>query len=112
MSVQVDQAWIVSDRSAHRAKSVGMGGWAVSFLPGRTLTKEQAIRAIQIAEMVTATAELAQDVGLTAIEAVQLAVIEPPWSVPVQRVTPRWGFRFSNVPWLRSQREYSPAQWT
>ncbi|MBF6333208.1 hypothetical protein [Nocardia transvalensis] len=110
MSVQVDQAWIVSDRSEHRAKSVGDGDWVVSFLPGRTLTKEQAITAIQIAEMATATAALAQCVGLTAIEAVQLAVIEPPWGSPVQRVTHGWAFSLPNAFWPGSKRGNSPAQ--
>ncbi|MCM6774452.1 hypothetical protein NDR87_14060 [Nocardia sp. CDC159] len=111
MSVQVDQGWIVSDRSEHRAKSVGEGGWVVSFLPGRTLTKEQAITAIQIAEMAAATEELAQRVGLTAIEAVGLAVIEPPWGLP-ERATSRWEFRFASALRSRPWREHSPAQRT
>jgi len=47
----------------------------VSFLPGRTLTKAQALSAIQIADSAAAAAKLASHIGLTTLEAVGLAPI-------------------------------------
>jgi len=75
MSVQVvDNQRIVSDRSDHHARSVGDGGWVVSFLPGRTLTLEQAVAAMQVAEVVGELAKLTHLLGLTPLEAVGHAV--------------------------------------
>lgn len=74
MSVHVvDRALIVCDRSSHHAKSVGQGGWVVSFLPGRTLTTVQATAAIQVAEAAAEVENLAMLIGLTAREAFGLA---------------------------------------
>ncbi|MQY23147.1 hypothetical protein [Nocardia macrotermitis] len=82
MSVQVDKAWISSDQTAHQARFVGERGWVVSFLPGRTLTKVQALSAILIADSAAVALRLAPDVGLTALEAVGLVVLQPPWPRP------------------------------
>ncbi|WP_194290111.1 hypothetical protein [Nocardia macrotermitis] len=71
MAVQVvDSRRIVSDRSDHHARSVGCGGWVVSFLPGRTLTFEQAVAAMRVAEAVGEMVPLSCLLGLTAVEAV------------------------------------------
>ncbi|MEC3958264.1 hypothetical protein VMT65_34875 [Nocardia sp. CDC153] len=83
MAVQVvDRSLMTSDLTPHQAKSVGAGGWVVSFLPGRTLTLEQAAAALQAAEAVAAVNALAGQVGLTAMETVGLATQESPWSEP------------------------------
>ncbi|WP_084655404.1 hypothetical protein [Nocardia altamirensis] len=73
---------ITSDHTQHQAKSVGLDGWVVSFLPGRTLNLEQAAAAIQAAEAVEAVEHLAHLIGLTTRETIGLAIAEPPWSSP------------------------------
>ncbi|MGQ4598055.1 hypothetical protein [Nocardia sp. R6R-6] len=84
MAVQViGRSLMTSDQTEHQAKSVGSGGWVVSFLPGRTLTIEQATAAIQAAEAVAAVGMLADLVGLTTLETVGLAIRESPWGEPV-----------------------------
>ncbi|AYF75991.1 hypothetical protein D7D52_21535 [Nocardia yunnanensis] len=83
MAVQVvDRSLMTSDLTPHQAKSVGSGGWVVSFLPGRTLTLEQAAAALQAAEAVATVNALAGQVGLTAMETVGLATQEAPWGEP------------------------------
>ena len=80
MAVQVvGRALMTSDQTSHQAKCVGQGGWVVSFLPGRTLTLEQATAALQAAEAVSAVHALSGRVGLTPLETVGLAMQEPPW---------------------------------
>ncbi|MBF6071912.1 hypothetical protein IU443_21490 [Nocardia farcinica] len=80
MSVQVvNSSRILSDRCEHQARAVGGGRWVVSFLPGRTLTLEQAVSAVQLAEFTWSAAELAHALGLTAREAVHFALTEPAW---------------------------------
>ncbi|WP_330251748.1 hypothetical protein OG874_37375 [Nocardia sp. NBC_00565] len=81
MAVQViGLSLMTSDQTEHQAKSVGTGGWVVSFLPGRTLTIEQATAAMQAAEAVAVVGLLADLVGLTALETVGLAIQESPWA--------------------------------
>jgi hypothetical protein len=46
-----------SDLTRHTARAVEGGGWAVSWLPGRTLTRNQAITAGLIAEVVKTHAD-------------------------------------------------------
>nr|WP_216901581.1 hypothetical protein [Nocardia alni] len=83
MAVQVvGRSLMTSDQTPHQARSVGVGGWVVSFLPGRTLTLEQATAALQAAEAVAAVRALACAVGLTPLETVGLAMQEPPWDEP------------------------------
>ncbi|MBF6425339.1 hypothetical protein IU440_11660 [Nocardia cyriacigeorgica] len=80
MAVQViGRSLMTSDQTEHQAKSVGSGGWVVSFLPGRTLTMEQATAAMQAAEAVAVVGTLADLVGLTTLETVGLAMQESPW---------------------------------
>lgn len=81
MAVQViGRALMTSDQTDHQAKSVGSGGWVVSFLPGRTLTAAQALAAMQAAEAVAVVRGLADQVGLTTLETVGLAIQESPWT--------------------------------
>lgn len=83
MAVQVvGRSLMTSDQTPHQARSVGIGGWVVSFLPGRTLTLEQAAAALQAAEAVATVRALAGTVGLTPLETVGLAMQEPPWNEP------------------------------
>ncbi len=85
MAVQVvGRSLMTSDQTPHQARSVGIGGWVVSFLPGRTLTLEQATAALQAAEAVAAVRSLANRVGLTPLETVGLAMQEPPWTEPAR----------------------------
>ncbi|KIA66551.1 hypothetical protein [Nocardia vulneris] len=74
---------MTSDLTTHRARSVGDGSWVVSYLPGRTLTCAQAVAALRVAEVVPAlldvVGELADEVGLTALEAVGMAVRQSSW---------------------------------
>ncbi|MEU8895437.1 hypothetical protein [Nocardia sp. NPDC048505] len=80
MAVQVvDRSVMTSDQTEHQARSVGSGGWVVSFLPGRTLTIEQATAAMQLAEFTATVGPLADLVGLTTLESVGLAMQESPW---------------------------------
>ncbi|MEU7630250.1 hypothetical protein AB0B25_18250 [Nocardia sp. NPDC049190] len=86
MAVQViGRSLMTSDQTEHQAKCVGSGGWVVSFLPGRTLTIEQATAAMQAAEAVAAVRTLADLVGLTTLETVGLAIREAPWSKPLRQ---------------------------
>ncbi|WP_228805175.1 hypothetical protein [Nocardia higoensis] len=87
----IDRSLMTSDRTDHQAKSVGIGGWVVSFLPGRTLTLEQATAAMQAAEAVATVDRLAGQVGLTTLETVGLAMRESPWEPPVSE--PRGAMR-------------------
>ncbi len=77
MAVQVIGPLVVSDRTAHRARSVGQGGWVVSYLPGRTVDQEAAVGAIVIAEVAAELAAMAGPLGLTAGEALGLALQAP-----------------------------------
>ncbi|MFQ6397012.1 hypothetical protein ACLMAJ_26570 [Nocardia sp. KC 131] len=77
---------MTSDLTSHKARSVGQENWVVSYLPGRTLTCAQAVAALQVAEVVPALLDtigaLADEVGLTALEAVGMAVRQSPWDEP------------------------------
>ncbi|MGW6423474.1 hypothetical protein ACWF82_12425 [Nocardia sp. NPDC055053] len=97
MAVQViGRSLMTSDQTDHQAKSVGSGGWVVSFLPGRTLTIEQATAAIQAAEVVAMVGVLADQVGLTTLETVGLAIQESPWASAL----PEPARRFRRLSWL------------
>ena len=80
---------MTSDLTSHKARSVGQESWVVSYLPGRTLTCAQAVAALKVAEVVPAlldtVGELADEVGLTALEAVGMAARQPPWDEPPAR---------------------------
>jgi hypothetical protein len=81
----VDRAWMVGDLTAHQARRVSDDAWVVSYLRGRMLTTEQATAAIQAAEIVAVMDELAGRIGLTALEALGLAVTESPWETMPSR---------------------------
>ncbi|MFE7797179.1 hypothetical protein [Nocardia sp. NPDC057440] len=90
----VGRAWMVGDRTAHQARRVSDDGWVVSYLRGRMLTTEQATAAIQAAEFVAVMDELAARMGLTALEALGLAVNEAPWeTTPPRRGIAKLGGR-------------------
>jgi hypothetical protein len=87
MAVQViGSALMTSDRTRHQARCVGDRHWVVSYLPGRTLTCEQSVAAIRVAEevspIVDAISDLAEEFGLTATEAVAMAASECQWPQP------------------------------
>ncbi|WP_405180345.1 hypothetical protein OG225_03240 [Nocardia sp. NBC_01377] len=90
MSVQVvNRVHVISDRSGHNARTVGDGRWVVSYLPGRTVSLEQAVAAVQFAEFVCEAAEFARLIGLTTREAVYYALADPPWRTETPGVTRR-----------------------
>ncbi|RJO76818.1 hypothetical protein D5S18_11315 [Nocardia panacis] len=94
MALQVvGRSLMTSDQTEHQARSVGGGGWVVSFLPGRTLTLEQATAAIQAAEAVAVVGALADQVGLTTLETVGLAIQESPWAQPMREMCGRRPWR-------------------
>ncbi|NNH75661.1 hypothetical protein HLB23_38415 [Nocardia uniformis] len=76
MTIQVLEPLITSDQTQHRARSVGHGGWVVSWLPGRTITLDQAVAAIQLAEVAAALSDLTKCLGLTPCEAIGQAMLE------------------------------------
>ncbi len=87
MAIEVVSAsMMTSDLTQHIARCVGGDRWVVSWLPGRTLTGQQAVTAMTIASTVAAQppteAEwalldgLALELGLTAREAVGMVVQE------------------------------------
>lgn len=82
MAVHETGSLIMSDRTDHIARSVEQGRWAVSFLPGRTLSQEQAHAAISLADTVPELTKLAQSLGLTPCEAIGQAMFGPRLSGP------------------------------
>ncbi|MFR9770076.1 hypothetical protein [Nocardia sp. SC052] len=60
----------------HQARCVGQGQWVVSFLPGRTLSKNQASAALRVAEELDAMRGYAATLGLTVLELVGLAMMD------------------------------------
>ena len=74
MAVQINGYSMCGDRTVHHARAMGEGWWAVSYLPGRTLTTQQAVAALQIAEAAVESALLTPLLGLTTLEAVGFAL--------------------------------------
>jgi hypothetical protein len=83
---------MTSEQTRHTARAAAGGGWSVSWLPGRTLTQNQAVTAMTIAEaVVTHVDELADsasrwwlhvdgwaaELGITGPEAVAHASLSP-----------------------------------
>lgn len=94
MSVRVVGSTLVSDQTEHQAKSVGLGGWVVSFLPGRTITKGQASAAMEVADAVAKINEFADSVGLTTLETVWFALQDSSWTELARgRRCPLWPLR-------------------
>ena len=56
MATKITDTEMSSDLTRHAARAAESGGWTVSWLPGRTLTRDQAITAMTIAEMIGAHA--------------------------------------------------------
>ncbi|MBF6173803.1 hypothetical protein [Nocardia blacklockiae] len=77
---------MTSDSTRHVARCVGGDRWAVSWLPGRTLTGQQAVTAMTIASTVTDHVptdsewamldNMALELGLTAREATYMVASE------------------------------------
>ncbi|MGK8553996.1 hypothetical protein [Nocardia gipuzkoensis] len=84
---------MVSDRTPHQARRVGEDAWVVSYLRGRMVSTEQAAAAVQAAEAVSLLEEFASRIGLTAMEALGLVVIEKPWDARHGYRLPRPGGR-------------------
>ncbi|WP_330249395.1 hypothetical protein OG874_24030 [Nocardia sp. NBC_00565] len=88
MAIEVVSAsTMTSDETTHMARCVGGDRWVVSWLPGRTLSGQQAVTAMTIATTVathdvpTGAAwemldDLALELGLTAREAVFMVAAE------------------------------------
>ncbi|MET9492186.1 MULTISPECIES: hypothetical protein [unclassified Nocardia] len=88
MAIEVVSAsMMTSDMTPHIARCVGGDRWVVSWLPGRTLSGQQAVTAMTIAGTVTMPPVtdsewitldgLALELGLTAREAVGMVASEP-----------------------------------
>ncbi|MQY24338.1 hypothetical protein NRB20_74730 [Nocardia sp. RB20] len=82
MAVRITRSRIVSDVTSHYASSAGVGGWTVSFLPGRRLSREQALTALRAAEEFARIQSQASTLGLTGLELVGLAESRCPWRRP------------------------------
>lgn len=83
MSVRViDARLMTSDLTRHQARAAGQGCWVVSFLPGRTLTTDQAVAALRAAEEWIAIQADAAHLGLTGLELAGLAEAECTWPPP------------------------------
>jgi hypothetical protein len=83
----VSASMMTSDETTHMARCVGGDWWVVSWLPGRTLSGQQAVTAMTIATTVAThdvptevewamLDDLALDLGLTAREAVFMVAQE------------------------------------
>ncbi len=90
MSVHVGAQMMFSHLTEHRAKAVGQGDWVVDFLPGRTLSEEQALAAVHAAEQLTALKSYAALLGLTALELVGMASVPCTWPPPDGRRSRTW----------------------
>lgn len=51
MATRITDHEMTSDHTRHTARANADGGWVVTWLPGRTLTHNQAITAMTIAEV-------------------------------------------------------------
>lgn len=60
MAIKISEAEMTSDITRHTATHVD-DGWTVTWLPGRTLTQNEAITAMTIAEMVIERAHILAD---------------------------------------------------
>jgi hypothetical protein len=77
MSIEVTPGLIRSADTEHHALPAGQGLWAVSYLPGRIFSTEQAVKAIEIACYTAYLADSARALGLTGGEAIGLATAIP-----------------------------------
>jgi hypothetical protein len=70
------EAEMISAETGHRARSVGQEQWVVSYLPGRTLSADQARAALRVAEELDTLRGYAAGLGLTVLELVGLAMMD------------------------------------
>ncbi len=98
MAVQVvGGSLMTSDQTEHQAKSVGDSRWVVSYLPGRTLSLNQAVAALRAADHVVQLQACAASLGLTALEAARLASTERPWPPPHPPQFSAWAMSWAGV---------------
>ncbi len=81
-------------------RSVGQGRWVASYLPGRTLTDDQALAAIRAAEKLNGLEDDAALLGLTVPQLVGLVLMD---DGSPQRLWPLG--RTSDVPGPNEQRQ-------
>ncbi|MFI9638135.1 hypothetical protein [Nocardia sp. NPDC051929] len=80
-TVHVGRHVMSSEQTGHMARYAGNGRWTVDYLPGRQLTKDQALAAMKVAAVNSATGQereigrWAAALGLTTAEAVGLAAM-------------------------------------
>jgi len=92
MATRITDTRMTSDLTRHTAQAAPGGGWAVSWLPGRVLTRDQAMTGMTIAEAVNIHADDLADsqhkmwlfidgwvaeLGITGTEAASLAAVGP-----------------------------------
>ncbi|WP_345496408.1 hypothetical protein [Nocardia callitridis] len=99
MAVHVMQGLITADLTEHQARSAGSGQWAVSYLPGRTVGLDQAVAAIQLAEVTGEAMGYAELLELPLLEAVGGAMAASTWR------RPKRGRRY----WPRRREDESPS---
>lgn len=86
MATTITDTEMISDQTRHTARTTE-SGWAVTWLPGRTLTQNQAVTAMTIAESINAAldpdthkrmwshvAGWAAELGLSAADAIARAL--------------------------------------
>lgn len=76
-AVRTEAGHMVADATAHHADYVGQDRWVLDYLPGRQLTREQAVAGMRIAVApeLPEVQRWAAALGLTAAEARALAAM-------------------------------------
>lgn len=89
MATKITDTDMTSDQTRHTAHRTETGSWAVSWIPGRVFTRNEAITAITLAETVDAAldpygervwqhiAGWAAELGLSDVDAVAMASLPP-----------------------------------
>jgi hypothetical protein len=99
MALTINDRHMTSDRTPHAAR-LAPGGehqWEVSWLPGRRLTRNEAITALVLAETTSTAADTSEldrmrpfiqgwagELGLTASQAVTQIAVRPAWTVTAE----------------------------
>jgi hypothetical protein len=103
MALTINDRDMTSDQTPHGARPASGGAhqWEMSWLPGRRLTRNEAITAMVLAETTSTadTSELdrmrpfiqgwADELGLTADQAVTRIAVRPAWTVTAEPVPER-----------------------
>ena len=79
MAVHVEMGRITADLTDHQARPAGLGGWSVSCMPGRTLKLDQAVAAMQLAEIRVEAQRYAALLKLPLLEAMGCVMSAPTW---------------------------------